>query len=39
MNKVIILSEFDQLYITFILFSVLDKSRNLGANSSKLEHM
>ena len=31
--------EFAQLYITVILFSAWDKSRDPGANWSKLEHM
>ena len=46
MNKVVILSEnsyhfgqFAQLYMTIILFSAWDKSRDPGANWSKLEHM
>ena len=46
MNKVVILSEkwlpfceFAQLYITIVLFSARDKSRDPGANCRKLEHM
>ena len=30
---------FDEHYITVILFSALDKSRDPGANWKKLEHM
>ena len=39
MNKIDILSEFVQLYITVIVFSAWDKPHDPGAIWSILEHM